>query len=110
MAARQRTPEICQSSNQDTSTSSDTSLCDQMRRAARSVTNNIAEGFPCPSHAEFARFLDIAGRSIRELEDGLIEATDVGLLAQSQAAPGFNLAKRTSVAVSRLAKHLRDHP
>ena len=94
----------------ETPLSGDKSLCDQMRRAARSVTNNIAEGFPCPSHAEFARFLDIAGRSIRELEDGLIEATDNGLLTQSQAAPGFNLAKRTSVAVSRLAKYLRDNP
>ena len=94
----------------ETPLSSDKGLCDQMRRAARSVTNNIAEGFPCPSHAEFARFLDIAGRSIREIEDGLTESVDSEWLTQSQAAPGFNLAKRTSVAVSRLAKYLRNNP
>ena len=88
----------------------DKGLCDQMRRAARSATNNIAEGFPCPSHLEFARFLDMAGRSIREIEDGLIEAVDTGLLSQVQAAPGFNLAKRTSVAISRLSKYLRENP
>jgi four helix bundle protein len=87
--------------------SGDCDLCDQLRRAARSATGNIAEGFPCPSHAEFARFLDISARSIRELEDRLIEAVDRALLTEADAAPAFNLAKRTSVAVARLAAYLR---
>jgi four helix bundle protein len=44
----------------------DADLCDQLRRAARSSTGNIAEGFPCPPHAEFARFLDMsASPSVR---------------------------------------------
>jgi four helix bundle protein len=85
----------------------DYELCDQLRRAARSATGNIAEGFPCPSHAEFARFLDIAGRSLREIEDRLLEAKDSELLTEEQAAPAFNLAKRASVAVARLAAYLR---
>jgi len=50
----------------------------QVRRAARSATGNIAEGFSC-THAEFARFLDIAARSLREIEDRLIEAVDEGM-------------------------------
>jgi four helix bundle protein len=85
----------------------DFELCDQLRRAARSATGNIAEGFPCPSHAEFARFLDIAGRSLREIEDRLLEATDGQLLTEEQAAPAFNLVKRTSVAVARSTAYLR---
>jgi four helix bundle protein len=85
----------------------DRELCDQLRRAARSVTGNIAEGFPCPSHAEFARFLDIAARSLREIEDRLLEAVERGLVSEPDAAPAMNLAKRTAVATSRLIAYLR---
>ncbi len=94
----------------ETPLAKDKGLCDQMRRAARSATNNIAEGVPCPSHPEFARFLGMAGRSIREIEDEPNEAADSGLLSHVQAAPGFNLAKRTSVAISRLSEYLRENP
>ena len=85
----------------------DRELCDQLRRAARSVTGNIAEGFPCPSHAEFARFLDMAARSLREIEDRLLEAIERGLVSDAQATPALNLAKRTAVATSRLTAYLR---
>jgi four helix bundle protein len=88
----------------------DYDLCSQLRRAARSATGNIAEGFPCPSHAEFARFLDIAARSLRELEDRLTETVDSDLLPESEAAAAFNLVKRTTVAVARLTAYLRKHP
>jgi four helix bundle protein len=85
----------------------DFELCDQLKRAARSATAIIAEGFPCPSHAEFARFLDIAARSLCEIEDRLLDARDGELLTEEQAAPAFNLVKRTSVAVRRMAASLR---
>jgi four helix bundle protein len=87
--------------------SRDAALCDQFKRAARSVTGNIAEGFPCPSNAEFARFLDIARRSLSEIEDRLTETLDSGLLPQESVEKAFNLAKRTNVAVSRLINYLR---
>ena len=81
----------------------------QVIRAARSCTANIAEGFSC-THAEFARFLDISGRSLREIEDRLIEAVDEGLLTADEAAPAFQLKKRTATAVARLADYLRRTP
>jgi four helix bundle protein len=87
--------------------SRDFDLCAQMRRAARSATGNIAEGFKCPSHAEFARFLDIAHRSLAEIEDRFIECLDSELITKEEGALGLNLAKRASVAVSRLTKYLR---
>jgi four helix bundle protein len=87
--------------------SRDRDLCDQLRRAARSATGNIAEGFKCPSHAEFARFLDIAHRSLAEIEDRLTEGLDSELISKEEGALGLNLAKRAGVAVSRLTKYLR---
>ncbi len=81
----------------------------QVRRAARSATGNIAEGFSC-THAEFARFLDIAARSLREIEDRLIEAVDEGMLTEEEAAPAFELKKRAAAAVSRFAVYLRSTP
>ncbi len=81
----------------------------QVRRAARSATGNIAEGFSC-THAEFARFLDISARSLREIEDRLIEAVEERMLTAQEAAPAFELKKRAATAVSRLADYLRSTP
>ena len=47
--------------------SKDFGMRDQIRRAAVSVMNNIAEGFDCESKVEFARFLGIARRSAVEV-------------------------------------------
>lgn len=47
--------------------SKDYSLCDQLKRAAVSVSNNIAEGFEYGSNKQFVRFLFIAKGSLGEL-------------------------------------------
>ena len=56
----------------------DFGLRDQIQRAAVSVMANIAEGFDCESHVEFARFLGIARRSAVEVQSLLYIAQDVG--------------------------------
>jgi four helix bundle protein len=84
-------------------------LTSQLKKAARSATGNIAEGFSC-THAEFARFLDISARSLREIEDRLSEAVDGELLTADEAAPVFELKKRAATAVSRLTDYLRRSP
>ena len=43
----------------------------QAEDAADSVCRNIAEGFGCETHREFARFLEISRRSLNELHDAL---------------------------------------
>ena len=63
-----------------------------------------------PLHVEFARYLDIAARSLKEIEDRLIEAVDSKLLTNEQAAPAFNLAQRAGVAVAHLTTYLRKNP
>jgi four helix bundle protein len=87
----------------------DFELVDQIRRAARSATGNIAEGFSC-SHVEFARFLDIAARSLHEIEDRLIEAVDDERITAEEVAKAHQLKKRCAVAVSRLTNYLRNSP
>ena len=82
---------------------------DQLKNAARSTTANIAEGFPC-SHIEFARFLEVASRSIREIEDRLIEALDQKLFTIEQAETAIRLTKRTTKAVSGLMDYLLRTP
>ena len=59
-------------------------LVSQMRRASRSVTNNIAEGFGRYHYQEFIRFCRISRGSLPELSDHLIVATDEDYINQKQ--------------------------
>lgn len=56
------------------------SLIDQMRRAAVSVTSNIAEGFGRQGRKEKVQFYFTAQGSLTELENQLLVAKDVGYL------------------------------
>jgi len=53
----------------------DFGLKDQIRRAAVSITANIAEGFAKQSDKEFAKFLDSAKGSAAEVQDHLYAAS-----------------------------------
>jgi four helix bundle protein len=62
-------------------------LISQMRRAATSISANIAEGAAKETRKEFARFLGIAIASASELENHLIFCRDASLapLAEVEA-------------------------
>jgi len=55
-------------------------LCDQLQRAAVSISSNIAEGAAKPSNADFARFLDTALGSSYEVETQLLIANKIGYI------------------------------
>ncbi len=55
-------------------------LCDQLQRAAVSISSNIAEGSAKPSNAEFAHYLDMALGSACEVETQLLIANKVGYI------------------------------
>ncbi|OGH34216.1 MAG: hypothetical protein A3B38_03595 [Candidatus Levybacteria bacterium RIFCSPLOWO2_01_FULL_36_13] len=58
------------------------SLVDQMRRAAASVTANIAEGFGRQTYKEKLQFYYMAQGSLTELKNFILIAKDVGYLKE----------------------------
>lgn len=59
-------------------------LCDQLQRAAVSISSNIAEGAARPTDSDFAHFLDFALGSAFEVETQLTIANNVGYLDEEQ--------------------------
>jgi len=62
-------------------------LKDQMLRAARSVTANIAEGFGRHHHQENIQFCRQARGSLTEMRDHLNVAVDEGFCSNEEIAP-----------------------
>lgn len=56
------------------------SITDQMKRAASSITANIAEGFGRQSYKEKLQFYFISQGSLTELKNFILIAKDVGFL------------------------------
>ena len=73
------------------------SLTDQMRRAAVSITSNIAEGFGRHSYKEKIQFYYLAQGSLTELKNQLLLSRDLAYLTKedlSSLALQANLAHR----------------
>jgi four helix bundle protein len=82
-------------------------LRDQIRRAAISVTANIAEGFERGGNREFIQFLSLAKGSCGELRDHLYTASDEEYLSDAEFQSLFQSAKRISGAISAFIKYLQ---
>lgn len=61
-------------------------LCDQIRRAAISITSNIAEGMSRYSDKEKVHFLEIAYASMMEVESQLEISVDLEYISKEQFA------------------------
>ena len=59
-------------------------LCDQIRRAAISITSNIAEGMSRYSDKEKVHFIEIAYASMMEVDSQLEISIDLGYITQEQ--------------------------
>jgi four helix bundle protein len=79
---------------------------DDLRAAARSVAANVAEGFRRRSHREFARYLEVSLSSLTEAENHLGDARQCGYISEEEEARCRLVAKRTTVALSRLRRYL----
>lgn len=68
------------------------SLIDQMRRAASSVTANIAEGFGRQSYKEKVQFYYLAKGSLLELKNFILIAKDINYLGSESFTALVNQA------------------
>ena len=76
-------------------------ITSQMRRAASSITANIAEGCGRSGDREFLRYLRIALGSANELEDHIILATDLEYLTHDA---GVQLNSDVTIVQRMIAK------
>jgi four helix bundle protein len=82
----------------------DFGLKDQMRRAAVSISTNIAEGFERRSRKEYLNFLNIAKGSCGELRSLLVIANEVGYLADGDFA---EYRERARLISGSIANHIK---
>lgn len=82
----------------------DFAFVNQIRSAAVSGSNNIAEGFECDSAKEFQRFLTIARRSSGEVRSMLWLAQDFAYLDGARAG---ELRQQAEVLSRRIAAFSR---
>jgi four helix bundle protein len=86
----------------------DYALRDQLRRAAVSVMNNIAEGFGRGSHVDFARFLDMARGSVCEVQSMLYLCEDRSRYPIDLIESARSIAQQTIAQITAFQEYLRN--
>ena len=81
-------------------------LTNQMRRAAVSISSNIAEGSSRASKSDFARFIQIAGGSIFEVVSQATIARRQKFLSEEAFQQLYAAAEEQSKMLSGLKKYL----
>jgi four helix bundle protein len=81
-------------------------LTNQMRRAAVSVSSNIAEGSSRFSKADFARFLEIATGSVFEVVSQAFVSSRQGFLKQADFGKLYSAAEEQGRMLSGLRNSL----
>jgi four helix bundle protein len=76
--------EIYKLTNSSKELRNDFGLRDQLRRAAASITSNIAEGHERNSKKDFARFLNMAKGSAAELRNQILIARDLNYISEQE--------------------------
>ena len=77
-------------------------LCDQLRRAAVSITSNIAEGSGRSSAKEKIHFLEISYASLMEVQSQMDIALDLGYLTEEEFSSFESLCDKVASLLSGL--------
>jgi four helix bundle protein len=85
----------------------DFALRDQIRRAAQSITANIAEGFERGGTKEFIQFLGHSKGSCGEVRDHLYTAVDESYISQVQFEKLYKQSIEVSSLVAGFIKYLQ---
>lgn len=82
------------------------SLVDDMKRAARSTTHNIAEGFGRFHFQENIQFCRISRGSLYELIDQLITSLDEGYITNEEYEKGRELIEKALILLNGYIRYL----
>ena len=85
----------------------DSRFVQQIRAAAGSVMDNIAEGFERDGNKEFINFLYIAKGSCGEVRSQIIRASDVGFIDKETATRLYNECMGLSKAIATFIKSIK---
>jgi len=102
--------ELCRAIYQVTQTrdfQNDLRFCSQIRAAAGSIMDNIAEGFEREGKKEFIQFLYIAKGSCGEVRSQLYRALDVNYISESQCSLLVNQTTTIGVKIVNLINYLK---
>jgi four helix bundle protein len=86
----------------------DFSFKDQIKRAALSISNNIAEGFEYNNNADFHRFLRIAKGSCGEVRNCLLFSVKIEFTKTEDVKKEIELSISLSKQIGQLMKYLRE--
>jgi four helix bundle protein len=84
-------------------------LASQMRRAAFSISSNIAEGSSRSSRPDFARFAELAGGSVFEVVSQATVGRRQGFLSEPDYARLYGACEKQSKMLSGLRRSLLEH-
>lgn len=85
----------------------DTRFVQQIRAAAGSIMDNIAEGFERGGNKEFLNFLYIAKGSCGEVRSQLIRANDLGYLTKEEYDELYTECRKLSAGIMNFIKEIR---
>jgi len=91
----------------DSAAARDFAFQGQIRRAAMSIMNNIAEGFERGSDADFANFLRISKGSCGEVRSMFYTGEDLGYAAAASALERREKLKQLAAGIESLRIHLK---
>ena len=86
---------------------SDYRFAQQIRAAAGSIMDNIAEGFERTGNKEFLNFLYIAKGSCGEVRSQLIRANDVGYLTPEEYEELYTESRKLSAGIMNFIREIK---
>ena len=86
---------------------SDYRFVQQIRAAAGSIMDNIAEGFERGGNKEFLNFLYIAKGSCGEVRSQLIRANDVGYFTEEEYNELYTKCRKLSAGIMNFIKEIK---